>query len=200
AGRGEVPAFLADYAYLVHGLLELYEASGERRWLDAAVELAHEQRRRLAHPDGGFYSAGESEDLLVRSREIFDGASPSPNGIAAMNLLRLAELTGDREWRDEAERALRGFAPLAEMQPAAARTVAIAARRFHAGADVTGAAAGRDTTGLAAEAATLLDAQLVADDADADGWRPFRLRLRIADGWHVNTDAAPAGLVPISVD
>ena len=197
AGKGEVPAFLADYAYLVHGLLELHEATGEQRWLDAAVELTEEQRRRLAHPDGGFYAAGESADLLVRSREVFDGASPSPNGIAALNLLRLAERTGDAAYREEAERALRGFAPLAEAQPAAARTVAIAARRLY---DATRTRSTAAPSTLEGEAASLVTAALAVDDGDEEGWRPFRLRLRIADGWHINTDAVPAGLVPTTVE
>ncbi|HET9767450.1 MAG TPA: thioredoxin domain-containing protein, partial [Thermoanaerobaculia bacterium] len=123
-------AFLADYAYLGHGLLALYDATNEGSWLGLATDLAREQRERLAHPDGGWYGAAESKDLISRSRDLFDGASPSPNGVAVLNLLRLAELTGIREYRDEAERALRGFAPLVDAQPAAARTIAIAARRF----------------------------------------------------------------------
>ena len=210
-GRGEVPAFLSDYAYLVHGLLELHAASGEPRWLSAAVELADEQRRRLAHPDGGFYTAGESADLLCRSRDLFDGASPSPNGVAVLNLLRLGELTGDPAYREEAARALCGFAPLLEAQPAAARTLALAARRFHGGEAAAGApgeaaarAAGVAATapggGLAAEAAELVQAHLVVGDTAADGWRPFRLHLRVAEGWHVNAAGAAGGLVPTTVE
>jgi hypothetical protein len=208
AGQGEVPAFLSDYAYVVHGLLELHAASdgdAAGEWLAAAVNLTGEQRRRLAHPDGGFYTAGESADLLCRSRDLFDGASPSANGVALLNLLRLAELTGDESFRAEADRALRGFAPLVVAQPAAARTVAIAARRFHASAAVgTGSAtAGAAPTaygGLAAEAAGLVGGELHVGVAGADGWRPFRLRLRTADGWHVNTEAAPEGLVATTVE
>ena len=206
AGQGEVPAFLADYAYVVHGLLELHAASdgdAAREWLAAAVDLTDEQRQRLAHPDGGFYAAGESADLLCRSRDLFDGASPSANGVALLNLLRLADVTGDDGFRAEAERALRGFAPLAAAQPAAARTVAIAARRFHASGGATGSAApGAAATGyggLAAEAAGLVGAELEVGPTGPDGWRPFRLRLRTADGWHVNTDTAPEGLVATTI-
>ena len=133
----------------------------------------------------------------MRSREIFDGASPSPNGVAALNLLRLAELTGDAAYREEAERALRGFAPLAEAQPAAARTVAIAVRRLH---DATHARSTAAPSALETEAAGVVTAALALDGGDEEGWRPFRLRLRIAGGWHVNTEAAPAGLVPTSIE
>src|SRR4029079_7513758 len=93
--------------------------------LAGAVELARERRRRLGHPDGGFYNAAAVPDLLCRTREVFDGASPSPNGIAACNLLALAERTGDASFHEEAERALRAFAPFAQPQPAAARTIAV---------------------------------------------------------------------------
>jgi hypothetical protein len=187
AGEGNVPAFLSDYAYLIHGLLELHEATqgtsseGAGEWLAAAVELAGEMRRRLAHPDGGFYGAGEGDDLLCRGRDLFDGASPSPNAVAVLDLLRLAGWTGDGSHRDEAERALRGFGPLVEAQPAAARTVAIAVRRFH-------------------EAAQPVRARLALDDAADDGWRTFHVHLVIGPGWHVGASEAPPPLIPTTVE
>jgi uncharacterized protein len=198
SGKGDVPAFLADYAYLVHGLLELHEATGEGRWLDAAIDLTGEQRRRLAHPDGGFYNAGENGDLLTRGRELFDGASPSANGVAVLNLLRLAERSGHGGFRDEAARALRGFAPLAEAQPAAARTVAVAVRRFHDAAGVepggNGVAGSLAGTAPASEEPRVVGApQLALSPAGTDGWRPFRLTFEIAVGWHIYTTDAPAG-------
>jgi hypothetical protein len=207
-GRGDVPAFLADYAYLVHGLLELHEASAQAdEWLAAAVTLTGEQRERLAHPDGGFYTAPASADLLCRSRDLFDGASPAANGVAVANLLRLAERTGEAAYREEAERALRGFAPLVEVQPAAARTVAVAVRRYHAAA-ATGAAAATETgasgpatvaAGLATEAARVVSASLAVHAKGVGGWSPFALRLEVAEGWHVNGAGAPPPLVATRV-
>ncbi|HEV8241905.1 MAG TPA: thioredoxin domain-containing protein [Thermoanaerobaculia bacterium] len=183
-------AFLADYAYVVHGLLELYGSTGASAvggrgsWLGAAMDLEREQRERLAHPDGGWYGAGESDDLISRSRDLFDGASPSPNGVAVLNLLRLAEITGAREYRDEAERALRGFAPLVESQPAAARTIAIAARRFHESA--------ARWVPLAGEAASAVQVRLDVKSPSVNLWHKLELTLTIAKGWHVATQAAPA--------
>jgi hypothetical protein len=170
AGRGEVPAFLADYAYLVHGLLSLHDATGERRWLAAAEELTAEQRRRLADPEGGFFTAEASPDLLFRSREVFDGASPSPNGIAVLNLLALADRTGDAAYREEARRALCAFAPLVAAQPAAARTLCVAVRRFHGGADVSEAA------GRAAGTAGAAPARPAAAGTAPLGTEPTTLR------------------------
>ena len=68
-------------------------ARGDRRarYLDAAIELAAEQEERLAAPHGGFYNAAASDDLLFRSQEIFDGATPAANAVAVLNALELAE-------------------------------------------------------------------------------------------------------------
>jgi uncharacterized protein YyaL (SSP411 family) len=230
AGRGEVPAFLADYAYLVHGLLALHEASGEPRWLDAAEELTAEQRRRLEHEDGGFYTAAARPDLLFRSREVFDGATASPNGVAVLNLLALAERRGDDGYREQAGRALRAFAPLVAAQPAAARTLAIAAARYAAREDGVGspppwvAARGGATAAVGAgpagvEPTTLrpqglaeqleegarraVRARLEVDPApagDPAGWRAFRLRLEVVPGWHLAAAGGPVGGSGLAVE
>ncbi len=134
AARGHVPAFLSDYAFLVRGLLGLHEVSGEARFLDRAVTLAGEQRERLAHPDGGFYNAAQAPDLLFRSQEIFDGATPAANGVAALNLLELARRTGDASFARSAEHALAAYAPVVEQAPEAARMLALATARFHSDA------------------------------------------------------------------
>jgi uncharacterized protein YyaL (SSP411 family) len=219
-GQGEVPAFLSDYAYLVHGLLELHAATGTGRWLEAAADLAAEQRRRLAHEDGGYHTAEDRPDVLFRNREVFDGASTSPNGTAVLNLLRLAEATGERQWRAEAERALRSLGPLIEAQPAAARTLARAARRFWASeagastaagssdAAVGGAAAPAPAVGVAAleaEAGAVVRARLELDaDGGApvgdDGWKAFRLVVEVAPGWHLTGAGGSAGMVPVALE
>ena len=161
-------------------------------WLGLATDLVRQQRERLAHPDGGWYGAAESKDLISRSRDLFDGASPSPNGVAVLNLIRLAELTGAREYRDEAERALRGFAPLVEAQPAAARTIAIAARRFHESAAAW--------VPLSAEAASgAVKARLEVSRPSVNLGHKLKLELVIAEGWHVATQAAPQSAGPTTV-
>lgn len=129
-GQGRTAAFLSDYAYLVRGLLGLDEATGEARYLEAAVELADEQTERLAHPEGGFFNTAEAPDLLCRGQEIFDGASPAANGVAVLNALDLAERTGEPRWRQQAERALTAFSPIIEQAPEAVRMLALATRRF----------------------------------------------------------------------
>ena len=95
-GQARIPAFLDDYAFLVEGLLRLFEATGEERWRDEARRLQAEQDRRLLDAEGGgYFAAGEDPRLLFRAKPAFDGAVASGNGFAALNLLELAALTGD---------------------------------------------------------------------------------------------------------
>jgi uncharacterized protein YyaL (SSP411 family) len=136
-GRARVPAYLADYAYLVRGLLALHEATGEGRWLQAAAELAAEQEERLGDPEGGWFVAGASPDLLLRSKDPFDGAMPAPNAVAVLNLLDLAARSpgaAARRWQERASAALQAFAPLVEEHPEAVRMLAVATLRYHAAA------------------------------------------------------------------
>ncbi len=129
---GHVPAFLSDYAFLVRALLGLHEVSGEARFLERAVALTDEQQERLAHPDGGFYNAAERPDLLFRSQEIFDGATPAANGVAALNFLELARRTGEGRFAEHAERLLGAYAPVVDQAPEAARMLALATARYRA--------------------------------------------------------------------
>ena len=129
-GRSGPTAFLSDYAFLVRGLLALDRATGDGRWLEAAAELTAEQVDRLGDPAGGFFVAEERDDLLFRSKEVFDGAMPGANSVAALNLLELAERTGEARWAAAADGCLRPFAALVDNHPAAVRTMALAADRL----------------------------------------------------------------------
>jgi uncharacterized protein YyaL (SSP411 family) len=111
-GRAAPAGFLDDYAFMAAGLLDLYEASSERRWLEEALALAGETERLFADPAAGgwFMSAGDAEKLLAREKPAYDGAEPSGTSVALMNALRLATFTDDQRWRHAAER---GFASIA---------------------------------------------------------------------------------------
>ncbi|HVS01228.1 MAG TPA: thioredoxin domain-containing protein, partial [Thermoanaerobaculia bacterium] len=220
-GRGEVGAFLADYSFLTHGLLGLHRATAAGRWLQAAIELTREQTARLAHPEGGFYAAAERPDLLFRSRDVFDGAVPAPNAVAVLNLLELAERTGEGEWRQQAERALRAFTPLLEGQPAAARALALAVARYHHLSGEEAAPAAGGAAEVASKAAPHEDLLLEAEDAvalrltlpgeepakDPGGaeeeprWQAFRVLLEVAPGWRLHPNpVAEEVFVPTRVE
>ncbi|HEX3906140.1 MAG TPA: thioredoxin domain-containing protein [Polyangia bacterium] len=106
-GRTGVPAFLDDYAFLTAGLLDLYEATFERRWLEAALALADETEHRFADPAGGwFMTAADHEQLIAREKPAYDGAEPSGASVALLSAQRLHTFTSDDRWRTVAERGL----------------------------------------------------------------------------------------------
>jgi uncharacterized protein len=99
-----IPGFASDYANFVEALLDLYEATFEPSYFRAAVELQRELDERFFDPASGYFLATESHDgLVLRPREIFDGATPSSNSVAAMNLVRLFSFTGEKRYRERAE-------------------------------------------------------------------------------------------------
>jgi uncharacterized protein YyaL (SSP411 family) len=112
-GRIGTEAVLDDYAFLIAGLLDLYEATFEVRWLEAALALQKRMSERFADPARGgyFLTATGSDPLLFREKPVYDGAVPSGNSVAVMNLLRLYEFTTDERHREEAMRALAAFGP-----------------------------------------------------------------------------------------
>ncbi len=120
-GVAHIDAFLDDYAFVIQGLLDLYEATFEAQRVHQARELAEEMVAALWDDKaGGFYATRAGRpDLLARGKDAFDGATPSGNAIAAHALLRLARLTDDATLEDRAERTLRLFAGAAENHPAA---------------------------------------------------------------------------------
>lgn len=91
-GKAHIPAVLEDYAYLCAGLIDLYEAGGKRRNLAAAAVLVERMVADFADPEGGgfWHTASDHEELILRYREGHDGATPSPNSVAAACLARLA--------------------------------------------------------------------------------------------------------------
>lgn len=121
AGRTTGPGFLDDHAALCRGLLELYEATCEARWLDAAVALDTVLAEEFEDPDGGgfFFTGRRHEELLARSRQPYDNATPSGNALHAGNLLRLHALTGQAKYLERADRTFRLCATLLRQAPGA---------------------------------------------------------------------------------
>lgn len=119
-GEAAFPAYLDDYAFLIWGLIELYEATFYQEYLKTAIELtAH--MLSLFHDDenGGFYIYGsDSEQLIARPKELYDGAIPSGNSVAALDLLRLARLTGNSEYEELAHGQFDAFAGSVDHYPA----------------------------------------------------------------------------------
>ncbi len=127
-GRAAHGGVLDDHAFLIAGLLDLFEACGEPRYLDAALELQAQLDERFwdeAH-GGYFMTPSDGEALLVRSKPDYDGAEPSGNAVAALNLLRLHELTEDDAHLERARRLFAGLSATLRKAPVAATTLASA--------------------------------------------------------------------------
>lgn len=120
-GEAALPAHLDDYTFLTWGLLELYETTFEARYLQSALDL---NKRVIEYfwdeEDGGFYlTADDSETLLVRPKEVYDGAVLSGNSVAMLNLLRLSSITGDADLEEKAAQIGRTFSQRVKSAPAA---------------------------------------------------------------------------------
>jgi uncharacterized protein YyaL (SSP411 family) len=110
-GQAAYPGYLDDYAFVIWGLLELYEATWNVQYLEDAIHLTQEMNRLFWDDEHGgyFFYGSDSETLFARPKEIYDGAMPSGNSVAALNLLRLARLTSDPALEERAQAQLQAF-------------------------------------------------------------------------------------------
>jgi len=120
-GQARFNGYLDDYACLADGLISLYEATFDPRWIREAASLAETMVSRFWDPRGKsfYFTSGDHESLIHRPKEFFDNATPSGNSVAAGALLRLWKLTGDSRWSEYAVSVLEGMAGLAGSQPTA---------------------------------------------------------------------------------
>jgi uncharacterized protein YyaL (SSP411 family) len=118
-GEAKFAGFLDDYTYLACGLIALYEATGESRYLEQAIADMETVLTRFAEEgEGGFYyTADDQEQLLVRNKEFADNAVPSGNALAALALVKLAKLTGDERYLSAAEQTMQASVELMKRYP-----------------------------------------------------------------------------------
>jgi uncharacterized protein YyaL (SSP411 family) len=124
-----IPGFLDDYAFLTASFLDLYETGFDPRYLELALALTAKMRELFEDPvDGAFFTSGAGDQSLVmRMKDDYDGAEPSGNSIAALNLARLAHITGRADLRDAADGTLRALWPKMLAQPAGVPQMLVAA-------------------------------------------------------------------------
>jgi len=110
-GRGVGTGFLDDYAFVIMGLLDLYEATFDARWLAEARALAEQMIEQFGDERAGgfFITTKDAEPLIVRNKPAYDGAVPGGNSVAALVLLKLGKLTMDRRFAEQGERVLKAF-------------------------------------------------------------------------------------------
>jgi uncharacterized protein YyaL (SSP411 family) len=151
--RAHLNAYLEDHAFLLEALLTLYESTFEERWFIEARALAETTIERFGDPErGGFYStSGDHEELIARRKEVGDHPIPSGNSSAAMGMLRLAALTGERRYEEAGTGVFALFAKPAVQHPDAFAHM-LRALDFHLSPTREVALVGDDLDNLAAAA------------------------------------------------
>ncbi len=191
-GKARLNAYLDDYAFLAHGLLDLHATTGNARWLEEARALMDVVSNHFQDEQGGgfYFTSDDHEVLLARARDPFDQAIPSGNGMAALTFVRLARTTGDRERLEAARRTLEAFLDAMEQAPRATESLLLALARYH---DLAPDAAGHREP-LRAEA--FLSRRRAAPGGTLD----VAVCLTVDSGWHVYAhDPGREDLIPTTV-
>jgi len=112
-GRSTIEGFADDYTFVIQGLLDLYEASFDIAWLKFATQLQETQDRLFFdEKSGGYFStSGKDTSVVLRMKDDNDSAEPAASSVAALNLLRLAQFRGDKQFEDRGRKTLDAFAP-----------------------------------------------------------------------------------------
>lgn len=126
--RAGADAFLDDHAFFAAGLLDLFEATAEARWLREAIRLMDDLERRYAdRAQGGYFLTAEGHDQpLARSKPDSDGALPSGNSVALLNALRLSTLTEEARFQERTETTLRAFGKALDERPSSLHEMMLA--------------------------------------------------------------------------
>ena len=113
--------YLNDYAFFVWGLIELYEATFNIAYLEEALKINHVMISNFWDNEdkGLFFSGTDNAKLIFSNKEIYDGAIPSGNSVAALNFLRLGRLTGDTNLDEKVDELIRGFSSQIKSHPMA---------------------------------------------------------------------------------
>ena len=128
AGEAKLNAYLSDYAFLINGLLALHRATDDKAWLNAAQKLQAKQDELFADKTGGgyYFTSKDHETLLVRTKRYVDSAQPSGNSVSAENLVRLARLTKEKRYQEQAGKIFDAASVLLSRAPYAAPRLATA--------------------------------------------------------------------------
>ena len=132
-GTAYIPAYLDDYVFFISALLDLFEWTGNVEWLNSAIELDQVLEKTFEDKKGGgFFMTGQDyEILMVKEKPFYDGAEPSGNSVAIMNLLRFSELTGNDSYRDRAEKVFRAFSVILKKSPFSFSEALLALDYYH---------------------------------------------------------------------
>ena len=175
-GHAEIDGYAEDYAYLIHGLLELFQADPQPMWLEWAIALQRRQDELFWDEQAGgwFSTTGNDPSVLLRMKEDYDGAEPTASSVSVLNLLTLSHLVADAQWGDRIERTLRLFATRLEQMGRGVPMMAAALSTYLAGVQQIVIAEGED--GPSTRSGSADDA---LDRAVAMHYLPFAIQLRV---------------------
>jgi uncharacterized protein YyaL (SSP411 family) len=207
AGEARLNGYLDDYAYLVHGLLSLHDATADAKWLAEAKALTDTMIQYHGDKDRGgfFYTSNDHEKLFARSKDQFDGVQPAGNSVAARNLVRLWMKTKDDRYRAEAEKTFKTFAAALKSNPTGLTAMA------HALALFLNVQHGKKTdqpklvqvaqAGGAKKSDSVVRIRAVAGKPHADGEQLVTVTLTIDEGWHLYANPVPKDFpgIPVTV-
>lgn len=187
AARGA--AFLDDYAYLIHGLLNLHDATGDKKWLDAARSMTDLAIAWYGDGTRGgfFFTPNDGEKLFARSKDNYDGVQPSGNSQMARNLLRIWQKTKDDKYRDQCVKTIKAFALALRTSAGSVPTLALCLDELldATGGNIPAPNASPEAPKAPKESADVVKAELKLGDKTAKDEQTFTLTLTVAPGWHI---------------
>ena len=192
-GTPKLNGYLDDYAFFIHGLLALHEATGDARLLNEAKTLTDLMVKWHWDKDGGgfFYTSHDHEKLFARSKDQFDGAQPSGNSVAARDLVRLYSRTKDVQYRDLAQKQFKAFAAVLKASPTTLTTMVAALNEYLPlqPVDITkiGKLPGMENyelPGAAIKSDSMVKVTASADKPAADGTQVVTVTMVIEKAWH----------------
>ncbi len=191
-GVAKVDGMLDDYAYLLVALLELHEATSESQWLQRAEELAGTMVSLFwDKKSGGFWFTTERRDLLARSKPVLDGAEPSPNGMAALGLLRLANKTGDERYAQIVKRTLETFGGMMVRIPHGTLTLLSVLEEWKS--------TRKEKATFAEQPIEYIEVEPTELRVKPNETKAMKLQIAIAKGWHINSAEPQPNLQPTQV-
>jgi uncharacterized protein YyaL (SSP411 family) len=166
-GHAEIEGYAEDYAYMIFGLLDLFQADPQPMWLEWAMALQRRQDELFWDEEAGgwFSTTGEDPSVLLRMKEDYDGAEPTASSVSVLNLLTLSHLVTDAQWAGRIERTLRLFATRLEQMGRGVPLMAAALSTHLAGVQQIVIAEGEDDA---------------LDRAVAMHYLPFAIQLRVS--------------------
>ncbi len=200
AAPGEKPsakgtAFIDDYAHVIHGLLNLHDATGDKKWLDAAKQLTDAAIKWYGDGANGgfFFTPSDGEKLFARAKDSYDGVQPSGNSQMALNLIRLGLKTKEDSYRDRGIRTVKTFALALRTGPTGITTMLRALDELLDAASEPDKLTPKERPDpkKPKDSADTVTPKL-AVEAAKDGKRAFTLTLTVEAPWHLY--ANPVGL------